>query len=191
MTDQALPGPGWYTDPNDPTTNRYWDGRNWTENRAPISQAAQKADFEAADGVGYALAILLPLIGFIVGLVRINKSSHGIWIVVTSTVVFFLWLALVASAGSASAATSGVTLDPGTKLTVVCEKRMPFRGLPFTEAATGEPLPLLVRSKGFRHLALDDPNSPNNLALVQVRKTAPHRFLMIVGGTGATRWRGC
>ena len=27
--------PGWYPDPNDPTTQRYWDGSDWTHNRAP------------------------------------------------------------------------------------------------------------------------------------------------------------
>jgi Domain of unknown function (DUF4190)/Protein of unknown function (DUF2510) len=29
------PPPGWYTDPNDASTQRYWDGREWTENRTP------------------------------------------------------------------------------------------------------------------------------------------------------------
>jgi hypothetical protein len=31
--------PGWYPDPNDPYTQRYWDGTQWTENRAPGAQA--------------------------------------------------------------------------------------------------------------------------------------------------------
>ena len=31
---QATP-PGWYPDPNDPYTQRYWDGLQWTENRSP------------------------------------------------------------------------------------------------------------------------------------------------------------
>jgi Domain of unknown function (DUF4190)/Protein of unknown function (DUF2510) len=35
------PGPGWYPDPNDPTTQRYWDGIKWTESRAPVGQAVQ------------------------------------------------------------------------------------------------------------------------------------------------------
>ena len=29
--------PGWYADPNDPTTQRYWDGTGWTENRSPAA----------------------------------------------------------------------------------------------------------------------------------------------------------
>jgi len=32
--------PGWYLDPHDPYTQRYWDGTRWTENRAPAAQAA-------------------------------------------------------------------------------------------------------------------------------------------------------
>lgn len=30
-----LPNAGWYVDPNDSQTNRYWDGAQWTESRAP------------------------------------------------------------------------------------------------------------------------------------------------------------
>lgn len=26
---------GWYPDPSDPNTQRYWDGARWTENRSP------------------------------------------------------------------------------------------------------------------------------------------------------------
>ena len=32
--------PGWYPDPHDPATQRYWDGARWTENRAPSAQAS-------------------------------------------------------------------------------------------------------------------------------------------------------
>jgi len=29
------PSPGWYPDPEQPDTQRYWDGREWTQQRAP------------------------------------------------------------------------------------------------------------------------------------------------------------
>jgi Protein of unknown function (DUF2510) len=29
--------PGWYPDPEQAATQRYWDGENWTEQRAPLS----------------------------------------------------------------------------------------------------------------------------------------------------------
>lgn len=37
---RQLPPPGWHDDPNDPTSLRYWDGAQWTDNRAPKSAAA-------------------------------------------------------------------------------------------------------------------------------------------------------
>jgi hypothetical protein len=36
---QATP-PGWYLDPQDPRTQRYWDGTQWTEHRSPAAQQA-------------------------------------------------------------------------------------------------------------------------------------------------------
>ena len=35
--------PGWYSDPDDPATQRYWDGAQWTENRAPGTAVAPAA----------------------------------------------------------------------------------------------------------------------------------------------------
>jgi hypothetical protein len=40
QTSQGQP-PGWYPDPNDAATQRYWDGNDWTENRAPAQATAQ------------------------------------------------------------------------------------------------------------------------------------------------------
>jgi uncharacterized membrane protein YdbT with pleckstrin-like domain len=102
-TTTELPGPGWYPDPNDPQTNRYWDGGKWTESRAPITTptTTEKRDtFEAVDGIGYALAVFLPLIGFIMGLVMLNKSKHGVWIVLTSVIAFIVWMAIVSADAS-------------------------------------------------------------------------------------------
>jgi uncharacterized Tic20 family protein len=36
----GTPQPGWYPDPEVPGGQRYWDGSQWTENRAPAAQAA-------------------------------------------------------------------------------------------------------------------------------------------------------
>jgi hypothetical protein len=38
--------PGWYSDPQAPGMQRYWDGSQWTENRAPVAHAG------AGGGVG-------------------------------------------------------------------------------------------------------------------------------------------
>ena len=38
MTD--LPAAGWYPDPEQPGQQRYWDGLEWTEHRAPLEASA-------------------------------------------------------------------------------------------------------------------------------------------------------
>jgi hypothetical protein len=35
--------PGWYPDRNDPSFNRYWNGRAWTSRRHPAGQAPPEA----------------------------------------------------------------------------------------------------------------------------------------------------
>jgi hypothetical protein len=39
MTD--LPPAGWYSDPEDPSQQRYWDGSSWTEHRTPAAPPEQ------------------------------------------------------------------------------------------------------------------------------------------------------
>lgn len=54
MTPQGgAPAPGWYADPNDPGSQRYWDGSNWTENRTPA------AANQGGDTNGKAIAALV------------------------------------------------------------------------------------------------------------------------------------
>lgn len=36
-----LPAAGWYPDPEDATQQRYWDGQQWTEHRAPLAGQPQ------------------------------------------------------------------------------------------------------------------------------------------------------
>jgi hypothetical protein len=101
----AAPGPGFYHDPNDATVDRYWDGAQWTENRVPrgMGEPGKKEKEQKADGViitGYILAVLMPLIGFIIGLTQINKNRHGIWVVVASVAAFVMWIAIFSSSGS-------------------------------------------------------------------------------------------
>jgi len=52
------PAAGWYPDPEDATQQRYWDGTQWTEHRAPLSggqapvsgQAPGQQDWSAGGG---------------------------------------------------------------------------------------------------------------------------------------------
>jgi hypothetical protein len=90
--------PGYYPDPNDPKVERYYDGKKWTDNRQPIRASGGSGEKEQeASGtivVGYILAIIIPIVGFIIGLTQINKNRHGVWVVVVSVVAFVVWIAI-------------------------------------------------------------------------------------------------
>lgn len=97
----SVPDPGFYPDPNDPKVERYWDGKRWTESRQPIgltrTAAAPAEKEQQATGIiiaGYIFAVLMPLVGFILGLTQVNRNRHGIWVVVVSVVAFVVWLAI-------------------------------------------------------------------------------------------------
>ena len=93
--------PGWYPDPHDSTSIRYWDGQQWTENRAPAQTARQLAPGEKeqeATGIiiaGYIFAVLIPIVGFVIGLTQINRNRHGLWVVLLSVAVFAAALAIL------------------------------------------------------------------------------------------------
>lgn len=106
VVERSSSGPaGWYALPNDPTTERYWDGENWTNSYQPARAGRVGADGkeQEATGVvvaGYIFAVLMPIVGFIIGLTQINRNRHGIWVVLLSIVVFVVYLAIITSVGS-------------------------------------------------------------------------------------------
>jgi hypothetical protein len=61
------PGPGWYPDPNDPNTNRYWDGQGWTESRAPAVGPGAPGSGARTSGMAIASLVLGLLWGYGVG----------------------------------------------------------------------------------------------------------------------------
>jgi hypothetical protein len=72
VSEQIQPGnaPGWYPDPERPYTQRYWDGDQWTDQRAPVTEKStpEGSDSSAIDprliagllfaGLGAILAII-------------------------------------------------------------------------------------------------------------------------------------
>lgn len=103
--------PGWY---QHETLMRYWDGMDWTDQTRPlVQQTAVPATTESAGGivtVGYILAVLMPLIGFILGIVVATRpvkttSKHGAWIIVVSVGAFIVWIAILAQGASTATPT--------------------------------------------------------------------------------------
>jgi len=92
------PGPGWYPDPNPAAPEdqrRYWNGKRWLDETAGPARTPSPND--APQGLviaGYATAVLLPIVGFFVGLALIikNRAGHGVAVMVISVIVFLIAL---------------------------------------------------------------------------------------------------
>lgn len=88
MEGAPLPGPGWFPDPADPNTLRYWDGQQWTDNRTPAhgavpgGAAGVKTNGMAIASLvlgllwGYGVLSILAIIFAVVGKNQI-QDSHG------------------------------------------------------------------------------------------------------------------
>jgi hypothetical protein len=115
-TDNAPTPAGWYAEPST-GQQRYWDGREWGPYASsygspqPPAQGWYQAPADDFQGglvaCGYVFAVLIPLVGFILGIVTITRPSkatsrHGIWIIVLSVVVFVVAIAIVSSGNSSS-----------------------------------------------------------------------------------------
>src|SRR4051812_9335216 len=98
----AIPA-GWYAHPSMPSTQGYWDGHRWTEHVAPTappvpagSQPPVEESFGAISVLGYITAILIPFVGFVIGVVLLFKRpSSGIPVIILSIVAFFVWYSIV------------------------------------------------------------------------------------------------
>jgi hypothetical protein len=69
--------PGWYFDPS-VGGQRYWDGSTWLNIPAPAGSAPQGGQAAPAPGIAVAalvLAIVMPLVGLIIGYVARNQAS--------------------------------------------------------------------------------------------------------------------
>lgn len=114
MTDTPTGSPraGWYSHPSMADTKRYWDGTRWTDHIAPVTpvappprdpsfdlgwsqrQATSEPDHSGLIAAGYVTAILIPVIGFVIGIVLLAKSKtgNGIGVMIVSLVAFMFWL---------------------------------------------------------------------------------------------------
>ncbi|HMI81345.1 MAG TPA: DUF2510 domain-containing protein [Solirubrobacterales bacterium] len=95
---------GWHPDPQDAAFLRWWDGETWTDQRKPRQPtgAVPSNDAESSEGMsglaitGFVLAILFPIVGFLMGLAMIaGRRQHGAAVLITSIVAFMIWLAII------------------------------------------------------------------------------------------------
>ena len=87
-------------------TRRYWDGNAWTDHRAPAE--APPAPAGPIDGrtgkptdstgliiAGLITACLIPLVGFIIGIVLLARGravGAGVTCLILSVIAFVIWL---------------------------------------------------------------------------------------------------
>jgi Protein of unknown function (DUF2510) len=104
-----LAAPGWYPGPDD--SHSYWDGSAWTHHAdkartvrplqatvAPV-EPTQNPNHSSLVSSGYIFAVLMPIIGFVLGLMALGRpepgtSKHGMKIVGLSIVAFIVYLKL-------------------------------------------------------------------------------------------------
>ena len=74
------PTPGWFPDPSDPSRQRYFDGRAWTEDYAPFGAPATRNSPPSKSGMSRGGKIGLWLVGAVVLLIAIGSldNSHRI-----------------------------------------------------------------------------------------------------------------
>lgn len=95
---------GWYPHPSMVDTQRYWDGQRWTDHIAPatpardyefdaaLAQAGAPPEHGGLVAAGYITALLLPLVGFIIGIVLLwKRPGHGVAAMVLSVMAFVFW----------------------------------------------------------------------------------------------------
>lgn len=97
---------GWYPDAHDEGQEQYWDGQRWTDakrpsQREPSVPAKQTEDrgSTALVVVGYITAVLLPIVGFILGIVLLvrRQTGHGLAVFLISIAVMIGGCALLLS----------------------------------------------------------------------------------------------
>jgi hypothetical protein len=91
-TQQQGPPAGWYPHPSMAGTQRYWDGSKWTDHTAPVAVATGPS--EALIVLGYITAVLMPPVGFVIGVLVTakGKTGPGVATLAISVLVFALAL---------------------------------------------------------------------------------------------------
>jgi hypothetical protein len=104
-SDDLVPIPaGWYADPDEPATRRYWDGEEWTDWTDQTYERNLNRDKDSKNDtlvmIGWITAILIPIVGLILGIVVSTRGDkRGTWVIVASIVVFLISLVILGALG--------------------------------------------------------------------------------------------
>lgn len=97
VSETSGPPAGWYPHPTMSGTQRYWDGKTWTDHIAPGIQPAPVVPAQSDHGgliaAGIVTAIFIPFVGFIIGIVLMakDKVGPGLGCMVISFISFLVW----------------------------------------------------------------------------------------------------
>jgi hypothetical protein len=91
----GAPAPGWYPDPEAPETQqRYWDGAEWTDQRAPYTPPPEAPAWLV--GAGYVLSVTM-IGGLVIGTaLAARKDSNAPWVLGLS--LFFITACIIIGA---------------------------------------------------------------------------------------------
>ncbi|MDH6198520.1 hypothetical protein M2272_005179 [Mycobacterium frederiksbergense] len=71
------PAPGWFPDPSDPSRQRYFDGKVWTDNYAPFGAAVPPAHQPTKSGVSKGMKIGLGVGAAVLALIALGSLSNS------------------------------------------------------------------------------------------------------------------
>jgi hypothetical protein len=72
-----MTAPGWFPDPSDPSRQRYFDGKAWTENYAPIGPPTQAIGQPAKPGMSTGMKIGLGVGAAVLGLIALGSIGNS------------------------------------------------------------------------------------------------------------------
>lgn len=80
---------GWYTDPNQPAQQRWWNGVQWTEHTAPLGQAPSATAEPSAPAQSSKLKIAL-IVGAVILAIALVTRSLGVILMLAGFALFFI-----------------------------------------------------------------------------------------------------
>lgn len=104
MNERPNVAPGWYPRADMPGTQGYWDGAKWSDQVAPLPVAAptglpdSPGVSSGIETLGWICAILLPIVGFVIGIVMISKGQgRGAGMMILAIAAFYFAYQAIAS----------------------------------------------------------------------------------------------